>query len=158
MSGSYWDVKGAGTFSGTTGAQFVSQGSNGQIDFLGFDNSGKLATSALTSQAFWNVVGVGDVNGDGHSEVVTQSQSGQIDILMFDHQKLIGSNLLPGNYDPVHDVVGMSNGSALLLTQGHSGNITELVFDGSHVTGSHSLDAVGLALVHAAAAADYFMT
>jgi hypothetical protein len=158
MSGSYWDVKGAGAFSGTTGAQFVSQGPNGQIDFLGFDNSGKLTTSALTSQALWNVVGVGDVNGDSHSEVVTQSQSGQIDILMFDHQKLIGSNLLTGNYDPIHDVVGMSNGSALLLTQGHLGNITELVFDGNHITGSHSLDAVGLALVHAATAADYLIT
>ena len=158
MSGSYWDVKGAGAFSGATGAQFVSQGSNGQIDFLGFDNTGKLATSALTSQAFWKVVGVGDVNGDGHSDVVTESQSGQIDILLFDHLKLVGSKLLAGNYDPVHDVVGMNNGSALLLTQNSTGKSTELVFDGNHITGSHSLDAVGLALVHAAAAADYLIT
>ena len=113
MAGSYWDVKGAGVFSGGTGAEFVSQSAaNGQIDFLGFNNTGKLTTSSLTSQSFWKVVGVRDVNGEGHSDVITQSQSGQIDILFFDNLKLVGSDLLPGHYDTVHDVADMKNGSA----------------------------------------------
>ncbi|MCC8965152.1 matrixin family metalloprotease [Bradyrhizobium sp. Pear76] len=156
MTGSYWDVKGAGLFSGAANAEFVSQSSNGQIDFLGFSSAGKLTTSALTSQAFWNVVGVADVNGDGHADVVTQSSSGAIDLLYFDNFKFVASALLPGNYDPILDVADMKNGSATILTESASGIVTELVFDGSHVTSTHLLDATGLALVHAAGAAGHF--
>ncbi|MGY4479257.1 matrixin family metalloprotease [Bradyrhizobium sp. USDA 3364] len=155
MTGSYWDVKGAGSFSGATNAEFVTQSSNGQIDFLGFSGAGKLTTSLLTSQAFWNVVGVADVNGDGHADVVTQSSSGAINLLYFDNFKFVASNLLPGNYDPVVDVADMKNGSAVLLTESASGIQTELVFDGTHVTSTHALDAVGLSLVHAANAAGH---
>lgn len=159
MTGSYWDVKGAGLFSGATKAEFVTQSpTSGQIDFLGFDSSGKLAASALTSQGFWNVVGVADVNGDGHADVVTQSASGAINLLYFDNFKFVASNLLPGNYDPVVDVTDMKNGSAAILTESASGIETELVFDGSHVTSTHLLDATGLALVHAAGAAGHFFT
>lgn len=156
MTGSYWDVKGAGLFSGDAKAEFVTQSPNGQIDFLGFSNTGKLTTSALTPEAFWHVVGVGDVNGDGHADIVTQSSSGAIDLLYFDNFKFVASNLLPGNYDPVVDVADMKNGSALFLTESASGGLTELVFDGSHVTGTHLLDSAGVSLVHAAGAAGHF--
>ena len=98
------------------------------------------------------------VDGEGHSDVITQSQSGQIDILFFDNLKLVGSDLLPGHYDTVHDVADMKNGSALFLTQGASSSITELAFDGSHIASSHSMDALGISLVHAASAADYFFS
>ncbi|NEU95336.1 matrixin family metalloprotease [Bradyrhizobium uaiense] len=155
MTGSYWDVKGAGLFSGATNAEFVTQSSNGLIDFLGFSGAGKLTTSALTTQAFWNVVGVADVNGDGHADIVTQSSSGAIDLLYFDNFKFVGSNLLPGNYDPVVDVADMKNGSAVILTESASGVPTELVFDGTHVSSLHLLDSVGLALVHASGAAGH---
>ncbi|MHC2461135.1 NF038122 family metalloprotease [Bradyrhizobium embrapense] len=155
LAGSYLDVKGAGHFSGETNPGFVTQW-NGQIDFLWFDSSGHLTASALTSQTFWNVVGVADVNGDGHSDVITQSASGQIDILYFDQGKLIGSNLLPGSYDPVHDVKNMTAGTAELITQGSAGHVTELAFDGSNVTQVAPVGSSGISLVQAGAASDQF--
>ncbi|MBP2434165.1 matrixin family metalloprotease [Bradyrhizobium elkanii] len=157
MTGTYWDVKGGGLFDGAAEAQLVSQSpTTGQIDFLGFSGAGKLTTSFLTAEAFWKVVGVADVNGDGHADIVTQSSTGAIDLLYFDNFKFVASNLLSGSYDPVVDVTDMKNGAAAILTESSSGIQTELVFDGSHVTSTHFLDATGIALVHAANAANHF--
>ncbi|WP_342722047.1 NF038122 family metalloprotease [Bradyrhizobium sp. B097] len=155
LAGSYLDIKGAGHFSGETNPGFVTQW-NSQIDFLWFDSVGHLTASALTNQAFWNVVGVADVNADGHSDVITQSATGQIDILYFDQGKLIGSNLLPGSYDPVHDVKNMTAGIAELITQDSAGQVTELAFDGSKVTQVASVGSSGISLVQAGAASDQF--
>ncbi|WP_076859586.1 matrixin family metalloprotease [Bradyrhizobium mercantei] len=159
MTGTYWDVKGGGLFSGASKAEFVTQSAtSGQIDFLGFNDAGKLTSSALTSQGFWKVVGVADVNGDGHADIVTQSSTGAIDLLFFDNFKFVASSLLSGSYDPVVDVTDLKNGAAAILTESASGIETELVFDGSHITSTHLLDATGLALVHAAGAAGHFFT
>ncbi|WP_245334676.1 NF038122 family metalloprotease [Bradyrhizobium mercantei] len=155
LAGSYSDIKGAGFFSGQANPGFVTQ-VNGQIDFLWFNSSGHLTASYLTNQSFWNVVAVGDVNGDGHSDVITQSAAGQIDILYFDQGKLIGSNLLPGSYDPVHDVKSMTAGVAELITQNSAGQVTELAFDGNHVTQVVPAGYSGTALVQAGAASDQF--
>ncbi|MGY4479563.1 NF038122 family metalloprotease [Bradyrhizobium sp. USDA 3364] len=156
LVGSYADIEGAGHFSGQANPGFVTQVNGGQIDFLWFNSSGHLTASYLTSQAFWNVVGVADVNGDGRSDVITQSAGGQIDILYFDQGKLIGSNLLPGNYDPVHDVKDMTAGIAEFITQNGAGQVNELAFDGSHVTQVASVGSSGIPLIQAGAASDQF--
>lgn len=144
--------------SGNPGFGF-NEGGTDQYGISSFSASSSESNPTDGSSAGTSAVGVGDVNGDGHSEVVTQSQSGQIDILSFDDQfHFVESNpLRPGTYDPIHDVVSPSNGTALLLTQSTSGTTTEQTFDGNQVTGSHSLDAVGLALVPPSAIADHFL-
>lgn len=159
VTGSFWDIKGVGSFTGLGSSILVSQeAGTGQIDLLGFHGT-TLVNSFQLGGNYWKVVGAGDFNGDGQTDIVTQ-KDGQIDFLFFQGIKLVGSVLLPGTYWDVHGVEDMNHdGHPDLITQhGPTGQIDHLLFNGTTLIGSllENTAVPGWDVVNASQVADQF--